>query len=217
MEQITGKVFHKETFEKISKEKRDHVFTIAVSEFAENGYAATSINHVAKKAGISIGSMYSYFESKENLFLAIVQKGYELLEGALHTLDCKKNIGETIDDLLRMAVHYAKKHPDMNKLYLSMMTEELSHFSEHLSKKFESITIDFYRKMLEKAAERGEIRKDIDIDMAAFAIDNLIVMLQLSFSTTYHGYRLRQYLGAEAGNDENIIAKLRELIIRSLK
>ncbi len=44
-----------------------------------NGFSAANINVMAKNAGISIGSMYNYFESKENLFLAVVDYGYKVL------------------------------------------------------------------------------------------------------------------------------------------
>ena len=42
------------------------------------GDYATNINTMAEKANISIGSMYSYFASKEDLFLAIVDEGLAL-------------------------------------------------------------------------------------------------------------------------------------------
>ncbi len=46
----------------------------ALEHFANQGYYATTINHIAKHAGISKGLMYNYFESKEALLEAILQK-----------------------------------------------------------------------------------------------------------------------------------------------
>ncbi|HOM88904.1 MAG TPA: TetR/AcrR family transcriptional regulator, partial [Spirochaetota bacterium] len=59
---MVAKKAHKETFERISPEKRDRIITIATKEFAKNGFKGANINIIAKKAGISIGSMYNYFE-----------------------------------------------------------------------------------------------------------------------------------------------------------
>lgn len=208
--------FHKPTFLNIPESKRDHVFTTAVSEFARHGYAATSINQVAKKAGISIGSMYSYFSSKEDLFLAIVYKGYQLLEAALQTLPDGLPLRGQIAWLLQTAVLYAQKHPDMTKLYLSMMTEELAPLAERLSIQVEGITVGFYRRLLQDAVHNAQARADLDIPMAALMVDNLVVMLQLSCACTYHQYRLSQFLDGRAQDQQAVIAALTDLIMRSL-
>ena len=47
---------------------------VALEHFANEGYHATTINHIAKHAGISKGLMYNYFESKEALLKAIIHK-----------------------------------------------------------------------------------------------------------------------------------------------
>lgn len=46
----------------------------ALVHFANKGYHATTIDHLAKHAGISKGLMYNYFKSKEDLLLAIIEK-----------------------------------------------------------------------------------------------------------------------------------------------
>ena len=54
-------------FKEIRKEKKDHIMEVALELFAENGFHATSISQIAKKAGISKGLTYNYFESKKEL------------------------------------------------------------------------------------------------------------------------------------------------------
>lgn len=46
----------------------------ALEHFAREGYHATTINDIAKHAGISKGLMYNYFESKESLLRAIIER-----------------------------------------------------------------------------------------------------------------------------------------------
>ena len=46
----------------------------ALLHFANNGYHATTINNIARHAGISKGLMYFYFKSKEDLLAAIIEK-----------------------------------------------------------------------------------------------------------------------------------------------
>src|SRR6185503_10254189 len=51
----------------------------AVELFVERGYAATRLDDVAKQAGVSKGTVYLYFPSKEELFKAVVREGLVLL------------------------------------------------------------------------------------------------------------------------------------------
>lgn len=61
-------------FEEIREEKRSLIIETALVHFANKGYHATTIDHLAKHAGISKGLMYHYFKSKEDLLLAIIEK-----------------------------------------------------------------------------------------------------------------------------------------------
>ena len=64
-----------EQYEKIRANKRKQIMDAALELFANNGYHNTSISMIAKKAAISKGLMYNYFESKESLITAIFDKG----------------------------------------------------------------------------------------------------------------------------------------------
>jgi AcrR family transcriptional regulator len=62
-------------FEEIRENKKALIMDTALELFAGKGYYPTSISDIAQKAGISKGLMYNYFESKEELIKAIVDKG----------------------------------------------------------------------------------------------------------------------------------------------
>lgn len=210
--------FHKETFSKISEEKRDRVLTTAISEFANLGYGATSINTIAKKAGISIGSLYSYFESKEHLFLALVEKGYELLERAIQDVHAEEGtFWEKLERLFYVAYDYSKKHPDMNKLYLNLANENLAPMIEKSTERLEQCFQEVYATMIREGLEKGELSKDLDIPMAMFTIDNLVVMLQFSLSADYFRRRFVQMLGEDVLEDkEELTRRLLELLRKAL-
>jgi AcrR family transcriptional regulator len=58
------------------KEARPAELTRAALElFVERGYAATRLEDVARRAGVSKGTLYLYFDSKEELFKAVVREG----------------------------------------------------------------------------------------------------------------------------------------------
>src|SRR5660397_145107 len=63
-------------FKEIRKEKKDLIMEVALELFAENGFHATSISQIAKKAGISKGLPYNYFESKKELLDELITHGF---------------------------------------------------------------------------------------------------------------------------------------------
>lgn len=64
-------------------EKKLDIITVAVQLFSEKGYNATSVDEIAKKAGIAKGSFYSQFSSKDELLLAIFSLIMEEMTGSL--------------------------------------------------------------------------------------------------------------------------------------
>jgi len=59
-------------FEEMREEKKTLIMDVALEHFAGVGFHATTINHIARHAGISKGLMYNYFKSKEELLAQII-------------------------------------------------------------------------------------------------------------------------------------------------
>ncbi len=210
--------FHKNTFEKTTEDRRQKVLEVAIDEFAANGYSATSINDIARKAHISIGSMYSYFASKEDLFLTIVNNAYFLMEKILK--DVAENSSDVFDRVEKMLVasrEFALKYPKLNQIYLDITTQALSQMSVRLSSKLEMITPSLLGSIIRQAKIDGEVKSDVDEDVAAFLIDNIFMMYQFSFSSDYYKERMKIYIGEEkSGNwvlvEENILKFIRDAL-----
>ena len=77
---------HKEAFDRISEKRQNEILEIAIEEFSSKGYNNANINIIAKNAGISIGLMYKYFATKEDLFLTCISRGMVILQETLETI-----------------------------------------------------------------------------------------------------------------------------------
>ena len=209
---IINNKFHKDTFNKTTEERRQNVLKVAIEEFATNGYNATSINDISKKAQISIGAMYSYFASKEDLFLSIVNNAYFLMDHILKDVeDNSSDIFDCVRKMIQASRKFAIEYPHLNRIYLDITTQALSHMSIKLSNTLEIITPQILSKFIAKAKMQGKIRGDIDEKVAAFCMDNIFTMYQFSFSSDYYKQRLKIYIGEEVLND---IDKLEESIYK---
>ena len=82
-----------------SADKREEVLDIASETFRVKGYDGTSINVMAREAGISKESIYRYFGSKEDLFLAVVERELAVYrQGMLETVSSFE--GKSLRDAL---------------------------------------------------------------------------------------------------------------------
>ncbi|HZX32851.1 MAG TPA: TetR/AcrR family transcriptional regulator [Rhodocyclaceae bacterium] len=107
----------------------------ALELFVEKGFAATRLDDVAKRAGVSKGTLYLYFDSKEALFKAVIQEGMfpALAEGeailarhegpAFELLGTLLNawwtlIGEThLSGIMKLMISEARNFPEIAQFY----------------------------------------------------------------------------------------------------
>ncbi|HSV96246.1 MAG TPA: TetR/AcrR family transcriptional regulator [Spirochaetota bacterium] len=216
-EEASGK-YHKDTFDKISDKKREKIIKISTVEFAEKGFNGANVNVIANKAGISIGSMYNYFSSKEHLFLTIVDEGYKLLEEAFAGADLANgDIFQKLETIIRVAQRHSRSHPQFVQLYQDITTESLAHLSARLSRKIENISAVFYRNYLMEAKAQGLVDPAIDVRVASYCIDNIIVLMQFSYTSEYYKERLLTFIGEDAlEDDERVIKGMVDFIRRAI-
>ncbi|ELK45825.1 TetR/AcrR family transcriptional regulator, partial [Halobacillus sp. BAB-2008] len=66
-----------------SAEKRERILQAAIQMFSMNGYSNATIKEVAKAAGVSFGTVFTYFENKEELFHASVLEPLEEVKAVM--------------------------------------------------------------------------------------------------------------------------------------
>lgn len=194
--------YHLERFEKTTEQRRRTVLAAAVAEFSVNGFDAANINTVAEAAGISIGAMYTYFRSKEDLFLAVIDHAYRLMDEVLTAVANKSGtVFEYVDNMLAAARRFAQEQPELNRLYLAVTTQPSPPLPVPLSRQIESTTPKVLEQFLTRAQEDGYIAAAVDRTSTAWCIDNLFMMYQFSFASDYYRERLAIYLGDRVMDD----------------
>ncbi|UDF28189.1 UNVERIFIED_ORG: TetR/AcrR family transcriptional regulator [Roseateles sp. XES5] len=77
--------------------KREQILDGAKRVFMEQGFEAASMNDITRAAGVSKGTIYVYFENKEDLFGYMIERERRrITETVRHALDGKKSIDETL-------------------------------------------------------------------------------------------------------------------------
>jgi AcrR family transcriptional regulator len=163
------------------EERPAELMAAALDLFVERGYAATRLDDVAARAGVSKGTLYLYFSSKEELFKAVIRSGIvPLIERGerLH----EKHQGSA-GELLRKIVFAWWQSVGSSKLggIPKLMFSECRNFPEIGQFYFEEVISRSYRlieSVMESGMTSGEFRR-MDPNYATRLVVAPIVLLLL--------------------------------------
>jgi len=203
-----NKDYYNEAFKKISEEKRQKILNVAIDEFSEHGFESANINSIAQKCGISVGSIYKYFDNKEHLFLTVVHFGVDTLRNVLNEIIAgDEKLENRIEKIIRAIQKHSRSQVSLTRLYNEMSTESRSNLVWKISSEMESATAELYTSFIEEAQKPGEVRPDADPKLFAFFLDNLFISLQFSYSCEYYKQRMKIFTGVDIFEKDELVAE----------
>lgn len=155
--------------------KQKRILTAAQDLFGQHGFKRVAIDEIAKKAGVSKGTVYNYAENKDDLFFKVVEQ-----ELASWVAECSARVDETkpADNMLLenglYAFNYLDSKPVLRQLLLedidyslNLWVEKLAHIRAQCSCNGERI--------LEIGKAQGKFRKDLDSKAAALVLNDILI------------------------------------------
>jgi AcrR family transcriptional regulator len=144
----------------------EHLLTTATKLFIEHGYAGTSIEKVAGVAGAGKQTIYRRYQSKEDLFVAVVSTASQVLANAgLESRQRKEDPLISLRDTCRRLFDTINE-PDAISVYRILIAEGLR-FPNLVERVYQAALEPIYASiqcLLQSAREVGGIRTDIPID-----------------------------------------------------
>ncbi len=130
-----------------SKEKKDRIIQAAYDFFNQEGYNAVSIRMIAKAAGVSIGTIYSYFQDKRDIYIATAALyGHDMYDNFSSIIQDKKFSAENVEEMVYTIIVKFKEIIQ-------------SHYNFHLDSVVLSLTDEKIREVL--AVQEHEIANSI--------------------------------------------------------
>jgi len=168
------------------QQRRAQILAAAMTCFARQGYHATSMDDVVRESGLSVGAIYSYFPSKEELFLALSEDRAEQTLAYMSQLFARPG---SMPEKSREAVDYffsrlSDELVPLMRVNLEFLSEALK--SEPIRQRQERRVASirrFFQSLLSDAQQRGEVRADVDVEAAAelmMALGEGIVLLSVT-------------------------------------
>jgi AcrR family transcriptional regulator len=169
-------------------ESKKRILTAAIRNFSKYGYKGTSMRMIARRANISVGGLYLYFKSKDDLYLTLIKTRLEdLADKTREALKDVKDPAEAIRTFLTLRFNYAKEH---RELILALSRDPGFGFGMDIKKRFFRQQRGLIEGILKKGIESGEFRKINTKEAAKFIfsiirgfIASLVIEPDALFST----------------------------------
>ena len=121
--------------QKRSIEKKHRIVEAASAAFAQSGYFPVTIPQIAKRAGISTGTVYAYFHDKRDILLICMQQFRDErladFTEQLHQLETTGDLRQTVRDILGILVdahaQYSRRYHD-DLMSLRYIDDEIGRF-----------------------------------------------------------------------------------------
>ena len=150
-------------------------------EFGERGFAESSIVGITQRAGVALGTFYTYFDSKEAVFGEVVRDmSAQVRDNVAPALKDSTDAIEAEARALESFLWFAREHRDVYRLIDEAEFVEPSAYREH----YETTALRIAAR-LGAARDRGEVRGDFsdeELDVLAWALMGANVFLGLRFA-----------------------------------
>ncbi len=185
----------KKTFSKISEEKRDRVLEEAARLFAERGFSQSDMAELASRASVAKGSLYDYFESKEDLYISVcryaLRRSREAVYGGIKS---NWDIYRQVNHIFRQGAAFSFAHPEYIQMYLQITSPGMEVFADALSREVEGYTANHLKTLIREGIKSGIVRADININLTAFLINTLYIVFLASLVSRHYEIRMQEYL-----------------------
>ena len=162
--------------------RKKKIIQVATQLFSEKSYHDVTIDEVATKAGIAKGTIYLYFESKEKLFLGILENGFESIESLIEKEVAKTDpASEKLKKVLRLIFGFYRQNLDVLRILSrdeTHLIREHYQFTEHWRER----RVKLYEKILEKGVKEGSFRP-INTKLLALIIFGLVRSVMFFYKT----------------------------------
>jgi len=151
--------------EGLQHRRRDEILGAASRLFAERGYPDTDIDSVASALGVAKGTVYRYFPSKRELFLAAVDQGVERLQHEVHSrAERETDPLAMIEHAIEAFIAYFVAHPELVELFI----QERAHFADRTKPAFFAAYDDdreIRQAFLDQLVAAGKLRRLPGLDV----------------------------------------------------
>lgn len=141
--------------------KYQQIIQAALEVIAENGYHASQVSKIAKKANVADGTIYLYFKNKEDILISVFRERMgQFIHKIKNAIEDKETASEKLLTLIQM--HYAQltESPYLAKVTQLELRQSKPELRREINKVLKSY-LDVIDSIIEHGIKENEIRDDI--------------------------------------------------------
>ena len=151
---------------------RTRLLEAAAAEFAAEGVDRANVNRISLEAGLAKGTIYNYFPSKRELFLAVVSEASAQTATGAGTLPDEAPVAERLRAILESDVAWVREHEDFARV---LVREALAGDPRFQPEILEAAApfVERVAEIIAAGVERGEVRDDLAVDRLALMFSGI--------------------------------------------
>lgn len=166
------------TFRRLDPSRQKAIIDAVLEEAVELGPASINIKRVAARAGVSVGSLYTYFPNRQGLLDFTIQLTTLMTAGAFEqTVAYLEAV--PLRDALRQYIEYGIEWSRSQGAWLSFFGRAAyqgdPQMAERVVRPIAAAMREVITRLLRAAQSRGELRPDLDLEAAARLVHSLLI------------------------------------------
>ena len=190
-------------FSLLDEKKQEKVYGAAVDEFSLKGYSNASVNNIVQNAGISKGSLFTYFKTKSSLFDGLASLAVDKVKDYLRSVreeTTEMNIIQRLEIFLRSGFRFIDKHPRLTRIYFNLLYSGDTPFGGKRLQTIHAESRKFLSKLLQESMQKGELNPEFDVNRTAFLLNAMFEQVLRAYFIEY----MAQGLGLHKGKEEDL-------------
>jgi AcrR family transcriptional regulator len=143
---------------------KEEILDVATREFADQGFAGARVDEIADQTRTTKRMIYYYFGSKEQLFVAVLERAYATIRAAEQTIEVDHlDPPAAIRRLAELTFDHQESHPDFSRL----VSIENIHRAKHIAGRADfagqnTPAIELIERILDRGRRDGSFTRDVD-------------------------------------------------------
>ena len=200
--------YSKELFDNLPPEKKQKVLKGIIRELAVSGIDGCNVRTIAKGIGLSHGSLFHYFASKDDMVHTIIREGVRLQREFFDKSVLRDgDFYRRLESLFHFALDYSRENREIISIWMELSQPSQEKFTHHLLD-MEKEAIRALKEMVKAAQKDSAIKKEIDADAAAYLIDSLLSNLIKSVVSDIEAMKFREHFGQNQEKSGDIVKRI---------
>lgn len=153
-------------FNNLKPEKQKQIINAAIKEFVRNGFEKASTNEIVKRANISKGSLFNYFNSKKDLYLYLIEYSSKAIVNLNEEIDLSEtDLFKRIERVALQKFYVQQKYPQAFEFLASTKQEESVEVKDIIKQRLNPIYNQAINKLY-KDIDYSKFREGVNIEKA---------------------------------------------------